>query len=283
MKKTDNLMDSSWQGKLNLSYQNNQGKTQVDLAYCQAPLKIQSPFYPEGESICHSVILHTAGGVVGGDRLLQSINLQPQSQVLITTPAASKIYRSQGEKAHQEIRIKLNKNSYLEYLPQEMIVFNGGLFRQNLYIELDSNASWLGWEIIRFGRSARGEIFAQGEWSSYTEVWQGKKPLWIDRLCLKGSKDLFFSLNGLAGKPVIGTLSWIGKPVTSNLIQETRQLWQPKTDNSEIGVTQLLQGFLCRYRGSSVSEVKNWFIQVWKLLRQTQAKQSVIMPRVWLH
>lgn len=273
---------NQWRGKLNLSYKNSQNKTYLDLAYCQAPLKIQRPFYPEGEQICHSVILHTAGGIVGGDLLEQNISLAPQTQVLITTPAANKIYRSNGKKATQEITINLESKSYLEYLPQETIIFNGGIFRQDLRVELDVDSSWLGWEIVRFGRSARGEIFEQGEWRSYTEIWQKNQPLWIDRQCLKGSKELFFSLNGLAGKPVIGTLIWVGKPVTPSLIQTARNLWQPQSNNSEIGVTQVLQGLLCRYRGTFVSEVKNWFIQVWQLLRQDQQKQFIIKPRVWL-
>jgi urease accessory protein len=82
---------------------------------------------------------------------------------------------------------------------------------------------------MRFGRSAMGEIFEQGEWKNYTEIWQEKTPLWIDRQCLKGSQESFFSINSLAGKPVIGTLNWIGKPVTISLIQEIRNLWQPQT------------------------------------------------------
>jgi urease accessory protein len=275
------MIQAPWTGKLNLSYKNSQNKTYLDLAYCQAPLKIQRSFYPEGEQICHSVILHTAGGIVGGDLLEQNINLQPQSQVLITTSAANKIYRTNGEKAKQDITIKVESQSYLEYLPQETIIFNGGVFRQNLRVELDLDSSWLGWEIMRFGRSARGEIFDQGEWRSYIDIRQENQPLWIDRQCLKGSKELFFSLNGLARKPVIGTLSYLGKPVNSSLIQTVRNSWQPHSNNSEIGVTQVLQGLLCRYRGTSVSEVKNWFIQVWELLRQDQQKQFIIKPRVW--
>lgn len=275
------INNNSWDGYLELVYKNNQGKTCLDLAYSKAPLKIQRPFYPEGEQICHSIILHTAGGIVGGDRLFESFKLQPNTQALITTPAAGKIYRSNGQKAFQDIIINVENGSYLEYLPQETIVFNGAIFRQNLRVELGEKATWLSWEIMRFGRSAMGEIFEKGEWKSYTEIWQQKTPLWIDRQCLKGSPESFFSINNLAGKPVIGTLNWIGKPVTINLIQEIRNLWQPQTNNSEIGVTQILQGLLCRYRGNSISEVKNWFIKIWQLLRQIQQKQSIIIPRVW--
>ena len=274
---------SSWLGNLELVYRCQQEETKVTSVYAQAPFKIQRPFYPEGKQICHSVIIHTAGGIVGGDRLHQNIHLQPKTQALITTPAANRIYRSNGHKAEQDIKIIIDDGASLEYLPQETIVFKGANFRQNLRVELSTEKStWLGWEIIRFGRSARGEIFDQGEWRSYTEVWQQGKPLWVDNQFLPGNEELFYSLNGLAGKPVVGTLSWIGKSVTPNLVQEVINRWQPQKDNSEIGVTQLLQGLLCRYRGDSITEVKNWFIQVWQLLRQTEGRSSHKKPRVWL-
>ena len=65
-----------WHGKLNLVYADRLNSTQLIYSHNQAPLKVQRPFYPEGAKICHSVMLHTAGGVVGGDRLSSNIHLQ---------------------------------------------------------------------------------------------------------------------------------------------------------------------------------------------------------------
>ena len=67
---------SGWHGSLNLVYAQHQGKTQVIHSQVKAPLKVQRPFYPEG-GICHSVVLHTAGGIVGGDRNSLFFHLQP--------------------------------------------------------------------------------------------------------------------------------------------------------------------------------------------------------------
>lgn len=151
-----------WHGKLNLVYADRQGKTQLIYNHQQAPLKVQRPFYPEGEKVCHSVILHTAGGMVGGDRLSSNIHLQPQAQTLITTAAASKIYRSNGLQARQTIQMQVDAGACLEWLPQETILFNDAIYRQDLRVELATGGSWLGWEITRFGRTARGEKFLQG-------------------------------------------------------------------------------------------------------------------------
>jgi Urease accessory protein UreH len=118
-----NNVENGWHGRLNLVYANRDGSTQIIRNEMQAPLKVQRPFYPEGKEVCHSVILHTAGGVVGGDRLSLNFHLQPNAKALITSAAAAKIYRSNGLESQQNIDIKLELGANLEWLPQETIVF----------------------------------------------------------------------------------------------------------------------------------------------------------------
>jgi urease accessory protein len=272
---------SQWQGILELDYQKINNSTQLVKAYSQAPLKIQRSFYPEGQDICHSIILHTAGGMVGGDRLSQTINLQPETQVLLTTPAASKIYRSSGETVQNTINIEIQEQAYLEFIPREMIIFNGAIFSQNLRVNLAPNACYLGWEITRFGRTARGEIFNQGQWKSCTEIWQNGCPVWVDRQGFIANEEILNSPHGLGGKPVIATLTWVGQPVSEDIVKNIRQLWSQRETSSQAGVTQLISGLLCRYRGNSTQEVINWFTDVWQLLRQNYTGKSIVKPRVW--
>jgi len=268
----------NWHGKLNLVYNHHQGKTTVIQSKNQAPLKIQRPFYPEGQSICHSVILHTAGGIVGGDKLSSNIHLQPQAKALITTAAANKIYRSNGLQARQNIDIKIDNHACLEWLPQETIVFNSAIYRQDIRIELGTDASFIGWEITRFGRTARKEEFVEGEWRSHFEIWQNNQPLWIDRQYLPGSEEIFHSPHALAGKPIVGTLVYLGQPVSPEIVQQARTF----SPSSSHGVTRLENGLLCRYRGDSTTEVRNWFISVWQLLRMSFLNRSSCLPRVWM-
>lgn len=270
--------DVGWHGKLNLVYADRLNSTKLIYNHHQAPLKVQRPFYPEGDKVCHSVILHTAGGIVGGDRLSCNFHLQPNTQALITTAAASKIYRSNGLQAQQNINIQVDDGACLEYLPQETIIFKGANYRQDLRVELATGSSFLGWEINRFGRSARGEKFDLGEWRSHTEIWQQGVPLWIDRQWLLGSEETFHSPHGLFGKPIVGTFVWVGSVVTTEIVNNARNL---AVGAGEIGVTQLQNGFLCRYRGSSTSEVRNWFTAVWQLLRKSFGNRGNFTPRVW--
>ncbi|MGB3508223.1 MAG: urease accessory protein UreD [Microcoleaceae cyanobacterium] len=262
-------MTKEWHGSLNLIYGKQNNTTQILTSKNQAPLKIQRSFYPEGKDVCHSMILHTAGGVVGGDRLSINIKLQPTSHALITTAAASKIYRSNGQVAKQNISIKVDTQACLEWLPQPTILFNGAEYRQDVKVELGPEATWMSWEIIRFGRSARGEKFLAGNWRSYTEVWQENYPLWIDRQWLKGGWEMVDSILGLAGNSVVGSFVFIGQPVTAEIVTKARGLWNNFDSNisAETGVTRLPKGMICRYRGESTINVKNWFLSVWDYLR----------------
>jgi urease accessory protein len=278
---TAEQLPSGWYGSLQLVYGNHQGSTQLTHAQVKAPLKVQRPFYPEGQAVCHSVVLHTAGGIVGGDRLSQNIHLKANAHALITNAAASKVYRSNGQQARQTIEIQVDADACLEWLPQETIVFNGAVYRQDLRVELAQNASWLGWEIARFGRSARGEKFLEGEWRSHTEVWQQGRPLWIDRQWLPGKEEIFNSPHGLAGKPVVASLAWVGQAVSPEIIEKARILWNSQNRQGEAGVTQLISGILCRYRGSSTAEVRNWFTDIWHLLRLSFLGRPSCLPRVW--
>jgi urease accessory protein len=275
------INQSNWHGKINLIYKNNNNKTELSSSFSQSPFKIQQSFYPEGNTICHNVILHTAGGMVGGDRLSQNIHLNENAQSLITTPAASKIYRSNGKIALQNINITLENDSILEYLPQEMIIFDGAKYNQHNIINLQDNSKVFLWDIVRFGRTARGEIFKEGNWQSKLEILHQEKPLYIDNIYLEGEQNLFNNLSGLNGNPILGTLIYVGEIINSETLNDIRQLCQNSLSNGESGVTELIKGISCRYLGNSTMEVKNLFFQIWQLLRLQYLGKNALKLRVW--
>lgn len=269
----------SWQGSLALEFERQADKTILRRSQVQAPLKVQRPFYPEGEAICHSVMLHTAGGIVGGDRLSFKVQLESNAQALLTTAAATKVYRSNGLEAQQSTRIQIASGACLEWLPQEAIVFDGARFRQQTKVELAAGATWLGWDIIRLGRSARGERFLSGEWRSRTEVWQAGRLIWIDPQFVQGGGEMLEHLHGLAGFPVIGSLVLIGQTISDQMLEKLRSI--KPINPLQQGITRLPAGMLCRYRGESTAEARHWFIAIWLLLRQEYLSRSSCVPRVW--
>jgi len=282
------LIDTSeptgWQGNLQLEFDHRNGETILSRSLMQAPLKIQRSFYPEGKSVCHGVMLHTAGGVVGGDRLSSQIRLHPNAQVLLTTAAATKVYGSDTE-SNQAIHIQVAENAGLEWLPQETIIFDGARYRQSVRVELEPGATWLGWDMTRLGRSARGEQFLSGEWRSHLEVWQAGQLLWVDPQWLLGGSEMLQSAHGLSGCAVVGSFGFVGREVSPEFVAEVRSLLAEGNTTefpaAEMGATRLMNGFLCRYRGNSTTEARQRFIQVWDLLRRRYLGRSLCLPRVW--
>ncbi|HEX9811457.1 MAG TPA: urease accessory protein UreD [Burkholderiales bacterium] len=270
----------SWHGRLDVGFTRSAERTLFERRRVQMPLALQRPFYPEGPSVCHVLLLHPPGGMVGGDRLDISFELDTGAEALVSTPSAAKWYRGLRP-AYQDVRHRLAGGAHFEWLPQETIVFSGADVHQRLRVELGAQASWFGWEITRFGRSARGETFDEGTWCMDTEVWREGSPLWIDRQRLDGGSRMLTSAYGLGGAPVIATLAWVGVPVAAEIVDAARALWLSERLEGDAGVTRLAHGMLCRYRGSSSAAARAWFIAVWDKVRSQFRGAAACTPRIW--
>ncbi|MGJ3254588.1 MAG: urease accessory protein UreD [Elainellaceae cyanobacterium] len=275
-------VDEGWNGTLHLVFDHRQTGTHLQHSRVQAPLKFQRPFYPEGADVCHGVVLHTAGGVVGGDRLAITVTVNSNAHALLTTAAAAKIYRSLGATSRHHVQISVAEGGCLEWLPQETILFNNARYHQTTRIDLAANAVWIGWDITRLGRSARGETFQSGDWRSHTEVWQNGMPVWIDPQWVQGGSEMLDSPHGLDGYPVIGSFALVGRSVTSEQVEHIRTLGKLCGDRADVGVTRLMNGLLCRYRGSSTAKARQWFIAAWDVMRQAYLNRPSCPPRAWL-
>ncbi|MGF1577247.1 MAG: urease accessory protein UreD [Cyanophyceae cyanobacterium] len=263
----------SWQGSLRLTFTRQGSQTRLTEAFSQAPLKVQRPFASQ-DGRCKTMLLHTAGGLVGGDRLDYQITLNPGSQVQLTTASAGKIYHSQGSPTVQQVNLQLKAGSYLEWIPRETILFDRANHHQSLRVELEPGALWVGCDLIRWGRTARGEHFSSGSWRSQTEVWRQGQPLWIDRQQLAGGSLALSSSNGLAGYAVMGTWILIGQTLDSDHLGQLRELGHTVLDpaREQWGLTQLSCGILGRYRGPSTQRAWAWMMTLGSQVREYQGR-----------
>lgn len=244
------------------------------------PLALQRAFYPEGDAVCHVLMLHPPGGMVGGDQLDIALTLGAQARALVTTPSAARWYRATTPAA-QRVTVRVAAGAQLEWLPLETIVFDGAIASQHLQAELEPGARLAAWEVVRFGRSAHGERFTRGRWRTAMDVTRAGRPLWIDRQQLAGGSTLMRSAYGLAGQPVAGTFAWLGDAAPDALIEAARVAWRDGAYPGEAGVTRLAEGLLCRYRGPSSAAARAWFTQVWDLLRRHAWAAPAMIPRIW--
>ena len=110
----------AWHAQLALDYTHTSSRTVVRHRH-QGPLRVLHSLYPEGDAICHNVLVHPPGGIVGGDTLDLTITAATGSHGLVTTPGATRFYRSQGDVARHHTHIRLDAGARLEGLPQEAI------------------------------------------------------------------------------------------------------------------------------------------------------------------
>jgi urease accessory protein len=165
-----------WRGSLKLDYAKEGGRSVARFAH-DGPLRILQSLWPEGDAICHNVLVHPPGGLVGGDTLEVQVSAQEGAHGLVTTPGAARFYRSDGEFALQDVRIRLEGGSRLEWLPLEAIYYSGCRAENRLVMDLAPGAELLGWDIAAFGLPQAGQPFARGSLQQHVEL-QGA---WLER------------------------------------------------------------------------------------------------------
>ena len=272
-------LDLGWSARLELKFSNSNNRTLLDYRKHHGPLQVQKPFYPEPNGTCHIYILHPPGGVVGGDHLNISINVNPKAHTLITTPAAGKFYRSSGAVARQEQIIKIEPQGIVEWFPSESIIFSGAKAQIKTKVELSCDSHFMGWEILCLGRPASNESFSRGELDQRFEVWREGKPLWIERLKLNGDDNALHAKWGLQGFPVIGNMVCVIDKV--ELVDEINKISSPMGEQELFSATQTDGIIICYFMGNSVERCRSHLIKVWKILRQNVIQREAVEPRIW--
>lgn len=281
-----------WQGHLSLQYRHDRGRTTA-LDRHHGPLRVLQRLYPEGEAVCHHVLVHPPGGIVGGDELVVDAELAPGSHALVTTPGATRFYRSAGLPAQQRVQARLAPGTRLEWLPLETIAYRGCLAENRLRFELAPGAQMMGCDLLALGLPAAGDHFEHGRITQQLEL-PGR---WLERGCIDGRDRLLRdSPLGLAGRRVLGLL-WLadGTPIAraprEALLDAARALTdappQPGHDGAAgppvvAGVTALDDGLLVlRALGHAVEPVMQLLHAVWATWRPLHWGLAPCPPRLW--
>jgi len=210
-----------WRAELHLRFARNKTRTVLVENRHFGPLRVQKAIYPEGERVCHAVILHPPGGIAGGDELKVEVDLDPDSSAVLTTPAAAKWYKAPRHKCRQKTTIRLAKGSTLDWLPQENIFYNATRADSKFTLQIEPGATAIGWDIGLLGRQASGEEWAEGSLRFITSIERSDGlPLWVERTLLEASGALRKVSQGLCGFSAFGTLWAIGVGCTATLAEE---------------------------------------------------------------
>jgi urease accessory protein len=278
----DTSTASSWKASLALTFSASEGATQLVRRGHQGPLVVQRPFFPEGRAVCHAYILHPPGGIVPGDTLRLDLAIEGGAHALITAPAATKVYRSDGRTSRQVQTVRAAAGSTVEWLPQETILFEGSRSHLSTRIELSDSAAFIGWDIVCLGRPACGERFgASSSCHQRFELWRNAQPMVLERTRYEG--DLQDAAWGLRGAAVTGTLLATGPALTNEakpaLLQELRRL---RVREGELTSTSEISGVLAlRYLGNGAEQARILFEKAWHILRPVIVGRPACLPRIW--
>jgi len=274
---------AGWRASLDLAYRREGGATRVRARH-QGPLRLLRSLYPEGPAVCHDVLIHPPGGLVGGDRLEIAIHAGPGSHALVTTPGATRFYRSEGAIARQSVRIALEEDARFEWLPQETLCYSGCLADNRLALSLAPGAQLLGWDVVALGLPAAGQPFARGRLRQ-SIAWPGA---WLEQGTMNARDGrLMDGPLGLAGHRCLATLFWLcatapARAERDHALDLARACIDASALSASAGATALAPGVVVVRALAPLTEPAMALLhQIWKTWREALWRMPAEAPRIW--
>ena len=279
MKPVEAIAQRGWEATLELAFQRRGERSVLARRSSFGPLAVQKALYPEGDLVCHTILLHPPGGIAGGDRLEISVVAETGAHALLTTPGATKWYRSAGAQALQRVGISVERNAVCEWMPQENIYFDSAHAKNALTVELREGAVFCGWDVMCLGRTASGERFRAGRIRQHVRVTRGAKPLFEELGTLEGGSALLDSPIGMAGYPVCATFIMAGVAADRDALDFCRTI-APAGD-SKWGISVMGEVMVARCLARTAETAREYFLTMWAHLRPRYAQVPARVPRIW--
>ncbi len=273
----------TWLARLDLDYTLEAERSVVRYLH-QGPLRILQSLYPEGDAVCHNVLVHPPSGLVGGDTLDMQVTVGAGAHGLVTTPGATRFYRSEAGLATQQVHARLESGARLEWLPLEAIAYNGCDGLNRAVFDLAPGAEMMTWDITALGLPAADMPFVQGTFRQQLEI----PGVWLERGTLDASDSrLMNSPLGLAGQRCMATLVFAaGSAMADERIERALACARELLEASELrltaGATSPHQQVIVLRVLSPVTEPAMQLLrQVWAAWRQEMWALVGTAPRLW--
>ena len=159
------------------------GRTRIADLYQEGCLKLRFPRLPSAEA----VLVNTAGGMAGGDRLDVDMTVAGGAALTVTTQAAERVYRALGGPAQLDVKLMAGAGARLFWLPQETILYDAAELRRSLTLDAASSATFLLCESVVLGRAAMGETVSSGLLHERWRIRRGGRLLHAEEARLSGA------------------------------------------------------------------------------------------------
>lgn len=273
----------TWLARLDLDYR-FEAERSVARHLHQGPLRILQSLYPEGDAVCHNVLVHPPGGLVGGDTLDMRVTVGAGAHGLVTTPGATRFYRSEAGLATQQVHARIESGARLEWLPLEAIAYSGCDGLNRAVFELAPGAEMMTWDITALGLPAADMPFAQGTFRQHLEI----PGVWLERGTLNASDSrLMNSPLGLAGHRCMATLVFAaGSAMAAERAERALDCARELLEASELRLTAGAtsphkQAIVVRVLSPVTEPAMQLLRQVWAAWRQELWDLPGAVPRLW--
>ena len=298
---TNQASSGAWHAGVDLAFETREGRTVPTRRRHVGPLRVLKGYRQTGDDCWEQVLVHPPGGIAGCDQLDIQVQTGQQSRVLMTTPGATKWYRSASTEsgdqlipAQQTVNLRINDESGFEWLPLENIFYNGAIARLETRIEVAPRAALIAGEVYCLGRPASQAPFNHGRIEMHTRLTRTGRPVFIERARLDGGSRALSAPAGLNRHPCFGTLIVLPAVIAceqatdsdpqaqlAQLRDLTRQDLSKQTIHGEVAVTVLPQVLVVRWRGPSAEAGWQALRAAWQVLREPVLGRAVQAPRIW--
>lgn len=232
------------------------------------------------EYIPEAVLINTAGGLTGGDVVHYKVTAGPGSELTVTSQAAEKIYKSIGPEVEIWADIFVEDGAYLEWMPQETILFEKGRLRRLNKVHLAKGARLLALEATVLGRRAHGETLRDASLNDGWKIWKEGKLVWFDQFRLNGDLDQLAARRGLLDGAMSFATIVLALPDISGYLEIVREM--AKECSSRIGVTSFDgELMVVRCLDKDAYSLRTSLVKIINRLRHEMAGVDVPMPAVW--
>lgn len=272
-----------WHARLSLDYQRQSDRTVLRHSH-DGPLRIFKSLYPEGDAVCHNVIVHPPGGLVGGDELDIDVQVASGAHALISTPGATRFYASDEAFATQQVRLHLDAGARLEWLPLETIAYPGCRAHNRWSAQLADGAELIAWDVTALGLPGAAQPFGSGEFRQRLEI----PGCWLEQARIDAQDlRLLDSPLGLGGHRCLGTLVFAtGSPLArerrERLLERVRETLGNASADVVAGATCPNDRVLAvRAVAPLVEPLMACLQSVWVALRPVAWGLPGDPPRIW--
>lgn len=270
------------EGEAELSFTRSEdGQTRLAHLYQRAPLRALFPASAE-PGLATAVLVTTTGGLVGGDRLDVRVTAGAGAAVQVTPQAAEKVYRSLGADCRLSLDLRAGDDAWLEWLPQETILFESARLDRTTRIDCAPGARVLAGEMLVFGRRARGERFTRGRIRDAWEIRREGRLVWADALLLDSDlARVLASTACLAGAAAVASAVYVAGSGLSDALALARDLTSHAASDMAAAATCVAGVLVVRWLSRDASALRAAFGRFWAAFRHRIGGRAEGLPRAW--